>query len=200
MRAIICGIVATLTAACSTSPPSLADATGAALDEPVDDATVFTETGLALDPHGALIAVSRSITAGEERAQADARAHLAAGEAVPRIARDSTCAGASFWLYDRTDYTGNRVCYAGAGTWVRLESYRLMCHFGASGAICTPVWLETVGSFWAGSSPGHLGIDNVTNPTIDAGGPPPVETTRNFGTYEQGVLQWISLHTITLDR
>jgi hypothetical protein len=92
-------------AAVAVSPSDPADP---AATSPVPDETTFHETIVTFAADGTATSTDHVITAGEERAENAARARGVA----PLTARDGTCASTSFWLYDRQDYTGNRICFA----------------------------------------------------------------------------------------
>ena len=52
------------------------------------------------------------------------REHLAAlGSSGAAPAFDGTCAGASMWIYDNSNQTGNRICFAGPASVDNLASY-----------------------------------------------------------------------------
>jgi hypothetical protein len=121
--------LASLLAACGEPPSAPFDAGTVTVSgaepvdtEPVSDATLFTETAVTRAPDGSTHVSTRTITAGEERAQNAERARARAGDVAPRTDEDPACRYASFWLYDRADQTGNRICFAGAG-YVTLGDY-----------------------------------------------------------------------------
>ena len=119
-------ILCVLAAACGGSPSTELDAAASPpAPVPATDADVFTETVVTLLPDGTSTSVTRPITAAEERAIA-AGIGAAPGTAQPLIQQDLGCTS-SFWLYDGTSYSGNRICFVGAGT-ASLASYpRQVC-------------------------------------------------------------------------
>ena len=126
---------------------------------PAADDAVFFETVIAIAADGSLQETSRPITAAEERRQNAQRSFGGpAGAHAVHTQRDPGCAITSLWLYDRTDLTGNRICFDGlAGhaelslggftrVWVRVFGYRM------------PVanWEIATGSYWPGADAGDL--------------------------------------------
>lgn len=122
-------------------------------EAPVSDDTVFHEVSLHVRADGTFdMSEPRSITAGEQRAQNEMKAAMARGEAPAlAIAQDTTCSAFSFWLYDRKDLTGNRICFSGPGstdlhTWARYLPFVLR----------PSSWALAKGSIFAGSRGGSL--------------------------------------------
>src|SRR5450432_1975518 len=120
MRSIVLKLfvaaLVTSAAACEAEHPADPDAARAVDPSPtatesvpVPDDAQFIETSVWRDASGVSRTTTRTITAGEERAQNDARARHLAGGPAPLIVQDSTCSTESFWLYDHTDWTGNRI-------------------------------------------------------------------------------------------
>jgi hypothetical protein len=124
-------------------------------ETPVPDETVFTETDVHLDADGQLVASEpRAITAGEERAQNAVKEALSHGD-VAAISQDVGCGSGSFWLYARTDWTGDRICFWGQGGADLRDYVRLRLgidgHYHIAGT-----WELPSGSFWAGSDVSEL--------------------------------------------
>ncbi len=69
------------------------------------------------------------------------------------LSQDTTCGGASLWLYSGAGETANRICFYGAGT-DSLDNY---CQAWFHGA-CLVSWGGNVRSAWAGDSGGQLWI------------------------------------------
>jgi hypothetical protein len=164
-----------LTSACSEPRPADPDAAppppSVTDDSPVPDETVFTEIGVWRAADGTFQRSERSITAGEERRQNEARARAAQSGRAERIALDTGCAGDAAWLYDRNDFTGNRICFHGTG-FVDLTGYkRMVCTINWT---CFSLnWRLAAGSVWGGDEEGRLEWSDYPYP-VDAGlGPDP---------------------------
>jgi len=122
-------------------------------ESPVTDDTVFTETIVHVQADGTLaIGEPHEITAGEQRAQNAYREQLEAG-AVPLVdaTLDGSCAPSDVWIYDRTDFTGNRICFAANTTAVAYFSEYIR---GTYPFIAT--WRISSGSVWPGVAPGLI--------------------------------------------
>jgi hypothetical protein len=136
------------------SPPPEVD------NRPLTDDAVFTVTGVWANGDGTFRTVEHPITVGEERAQNAARERQLAGGPALLIAQDPACLNASFWLYDRSDWSGNKICFNGIGA-TDLHLYRRPvcdlagCHDSS--------WELTTGSFYAGTSGGAL-LGNIPDP------------------------------------
>ncbi|NVB82771.1 MAG: hypothetical protein HOV81_30620 [Kofleriaceae bacterium] len=141
-------MVVAFTSACVDDPVEVETAS----EDPVSDDTVFHEVSISVGADGAVtVSEPRPITAKEQRAQNELKAAYARGETVPvAITRDSSCAYSSFWYYDRTDYSGNRICFTGVGT-ADFASYLRVSPFGT-----LVTWQTARGSFSAGSQVGTL--------------------------------------------
>jgi hypothetical protein len=142
----------------------------AAIDDPAPvsdqavalaDDTVVDVTAVTLAPDGtAQVRTGKTTVAAQRAAAAQARAP---GSATPLIAQDPLCASASFSLWDRTDFTGNQICFAGAGT-VSLADYdRRLCSTQLHFCYQVP-WTLSSGSFAAGQSPGLLQEETYQQP------------------------------------
>ena len=156
-----------------------ADAPTAARPEPVPDDTVFDETVLIRRADGSIEATTRTITAGEERRQNQRRADRAdralasVVPVVPVVQQDTTCAGRALWLYDRTDLTGNRICFddldtpPGYTTSLYIANYVRVWRRRPNG-LRYPVayWDIPSGSYWPGARAGWILGDQ---PEVDAG-------------------------------
>ncbi len=136
----------------------------------------FTETVVQLNDDGTQTITTRVIDQAEEDRQVALRDMTSAidtsdlpdgvGHASSAIAtKDAGCAGASFWLYDQNNRTGNKICFTGVGA-VKLSDYP-DCSPGQDPATC-PTWAQGVAhhSYWAGSSWGHFQerFPNCVNP------------------------------------
>lgn len=151
-----------LVGACTDAPDEQLD------DEPVADDTVFYETVISLGPDGTPVeSEPRAITAGEQRRQNELRLAIEAGElpksAFPAIIQDAGCATDAWWLYSRTDWTGSRICFRGAGIAYLGAYYR----FVTIGGVPQPIgdWRISAGSYWPGADYGSL-----RSPTLSDGG------------------------------
>jgi hypothetical protein len=143
-----------LIAGCATPSPTDPDApSGApafdrdeaiAPETAVPDDAAFVETRVIVDGDHATV-TTRAITAGEERAER-------AGGPAPLVAGDLVCRF-GFRLYDRTDYTGNRICFGGTGS-VDLRDYG---------------WDRETGSAVAGVH--EAALSSPPDGRVDAGGP-----------------------------
>jgi hypothetical protein len=120
---------------------------------PLADDTVVDVTAVTLAPDGTTQVRTGKTTVGAQRA---ARA-VAPGSATPLIMQ-WWCAPTSFSLWDRTDFTGNQICFTGTGT-TSLADY-------SRGAL---TWQIQSGSWAAGVSYSGL-LQQSTDPTPDAQG------------------------------
>lgn len=150
------------------------DTTTPAVNAP-DDAE-FTETVVVTHVDGTVEQIVRPITAGEERRQNELRAAGAQG-AVALTGRDPSCGFSSLWLYDRTDWTGNRICFVVDGTaaeavefvlgrytrtWVYLFGWRYP----------DKTWSIPRGSIWPGMNRGALAPSTGFGVDANIGQPP----------------------------
>ena len=167
----IIGVAALALASCTSpaaSPAPDARAAEAADPSPVPDTAVFDETSVWVAADGSMRVATRPVTAGEQRARNAERERAAHGGPIPEIARDTACSGSSFWLYDRQDWTGNEICFAGAG----VQTLHLL---GFIRPVCGPrfcyldTWLLHAGSYWAGVSPGALWTGPSPGYPVDGG-------------------------------
>jgi hypothetical protein len=125
---------------------------------PVPDDTVFTDTVVVMGSDGSIdVRGPFSITAGEQRAQNELRRAVEAGEAeapVASLVEDVSCSGQAFWLYARTDWTGNRVCFLGTGS-VRLDTYDDYVTINHR-KYYAGTWGISSGSYWPGAEYGMI--------------------------------------------
>jgi hypothetical protein len=77
------------------------------------------------------------------------------GAPVQRTVLDRNCAFSSFWLYDRPDWTGNRLCFSGRGEINLRPLLPKVCKMINGWPWCEPRIL-TNGSYWAGDAPGLM--------------------------------------------
>ena len=141
-----------------------------------DDEPTFTETSVRFDAEGTAVVVSRTVTLTEESKQVAARlspvgAGLAdknsnVGTTSEALTKDAGCLTSSFWLYDKLNRTGNKICFSGTGV-AHLADYK-DCSPGQDPATC-PTWAQNVGnhSYWAGNKSGHFQdrYPNCVNPS-----------------------------------
>ena len=100
-----------LVATCGTSDDDARPKEG-----PLPDDAAFEETVVELrGEEGAVVVSRRVLTVGEARRDNLARANRANRPEEAQLTYDGGCNGAALWLYDRTDWTGNRICFLGAG-------------------------------------------------------------------------------------
>lgn len=96
--------------------------------------------------------ISAEIAAAEVEARAARAASgvdVHANELAPQgITNDTSCAGASLWINDGANQSGNRICFYGSGQ-ADLSSF---CHISFRGA-CLSSWAGAARSYWAGSDP-----------------------------------------------
>lgn len=166
-----------LVAACATS-----DDDARPKEAPLPDDAVFEETVVELRGEEALVVSKRALTVGEARRDNRARANRANRPEEVQLAPDWGCNGAALWLYDRTDWTGNRICFLGAGT-ADLSTYWRF----ADGYWQT--WELGHGAFWPGVSSGQIVGTTVPDEAywIDANYsdpmPPPLEQVWPFASW-----------------
>jgi len=152
---------ATLLVACAREAPSPVVA-----ESPVLDTDVFQQTTLIREADGTIRSTTRDITVAEERRQNVARAARVPG-AVPgtvapaiEVDLDPDCPY-SLWLYDRTDLTGNRICFGGVRGYdepkIELDQYARLWRRRANGVPYVYArWNIAVGSYWPGDGGGLL--------------------------------------------
>lgn len=147
-------------------------------EEPVADDAVFAETVATLHADGTItFAPPRPLTVREERAQNAMKARLAAaadgrpattpdlpppGDTVNAggyvisgtATRDAACGWDSLWVYSRTDWTGDRICFRGNGVlWMKdYDRYALV----AGMWMYIGNWRLAWGSYWPGANSGGL--------------------------------------------
>lgn len=161
---VLCGLALTASMFGCNAPVE-SDSQGSDPEETTEGET-FTETVVQLNEDGTQTVTTRIIDQAEEDRQVALRDMTAAvdapdlpdgvGHASSAIAtKDAGCVGASFWLYDQLNRTGNKICFTGVGA-VKLADY-LDCNPGQDPATC-PTWAQGVAhhSYWAGSSWGHF--------------------------------------------
>lgn len=146
-------------AACGTP---MDEATPDATEAPLPDDAMFTQTSVVFidgQPH---VLGTRPLSV------AQARRDNAAREAGPRgLDRlfanfDPWCTFDALWLYDRTDRTGNRICFLGSGT-APLASYARYDRGWTT-------WQIGVGATWPGASGGWLTtVEYDDDISVDAG-------------------------------
>jgi hypothetical protein len=141
-------MVATFAVGCSQASEPPATSTGD-LDE------TFQVTIVRFDPAGGPPSVTYStITRREELREINERLNGTPAETTDGvgtisqgIARDSSCGGASIYIYDQTGGFGNRACFYGAG-----QAYLPDYARGLSGN-----WGSNVRSYWPGTEYGCFG-------------------------------------------
>jgi hypothetical protein len=129
---------------------------------------LVSETVVSVDAEGKEQVTSRLITQAEADRVLAARvarqqaAAAGVGEAQEALTTDTGCAGASLWLQDGTNQSGNRICFARSvpvNDGASLSSYCRLRHASGSGIysywICDATWSGAVRSFWGG-------VDNGT--------------------------------------
>ncbi|MEO8553640.1 MAG: hypothetical protein ABI678_26885 [Kofleriaceae bacterium] len=161
--------------------PSLDD--GAPLP---DDAVVY-DTVATLSPDGSVVmSAPRAITVAEQRAQNLERMRgteptiAAAGYTVVGRppGQDFDCGLSSLWVYSRTDYTGDRICFQG-NSWFNLGEYSRFAMI--NGHPYFGNWKIPSGSFSAGYEPGSFwALDPATG----------TYSSRTFAPYNLGTFQF----------
>lgn len=134
-----------------------------------EGAALITETVVSVDAEGKEVVTSRLITQAEADRQVRARlspvgpaaAGEGVGEAQQAITADGGCAGASLWLQDGPNQTGNRICFARSlptNDGASLSSYcrtgHLVPGYPRYSWVCDSSWSGAVRSFWAGADNG----------------------------------------------
>lgn len=144
--------------------PSLEDGT------PLPDDAVVYDTVATVSADGSVVmSAPRATTAAMQRAQNAVRMHL--GEPVVAGGgyggggggQDDECLADSFWLYSRTDYTGDRICFQGLGVYVMGDYGRFVM---INGHPYYGTWRISSGSFIAGDERGELWALPPTGPYI----------------------------------
>lgn len=134
--------------------------------DPGDDALVepeaFTRTMVRLHEDGSAdievvtISAEEQILDGEMAANGREPGPERVGTASQAITKDAGCASSSIHLFDQANFTGNEICFFGAGI-VNLNNY---CRNG--GSICDIMsgrWGQHVRSYKTGSQWGRFSID-----------------------------------------
>ena len=187
----LCVLLFALAAACGTSDDM------APTERPLPDDMVFEETVVELSGDTSRVVSTRPLTVGEARRDNTARVEHPTRPEGPRIVQDARCPWNALWLYDRTDGTGNRICFLGAGTTLLSSYWRF-----ADGYWQT--WEVGTGSLWPGVASGRLaGRSASPDDWIDArpGDPQPYTQLWEFAgrTSRQSFYGLILYNFLTLD-
>jgi hypothetical protein len=171
--------VAVLLAACGTSAPR---------SEP---GATYTRTIVTLDPDGTSAVREETVTAEQQAAEVAAReaalrpgaASGAAGQVQEAISDDTSCAGASLWIFDQPGLTGREICFTGSGT-AHLASYCRAWMYKGSYRLCVETWSTATRSYYSGYESGYF-----TAAVPDAGScsstPSGSTCIESFGAYAQ---------------
>lgn len=169
---LLCCLAAFLFTACVDDPDANPD------EVPVADDAVFHEIVATLQPDGTVtFAQPRAITVREEREQNAMKARMLAtaasrsgatpgapdtgvvvnagfGGVSGTATRDTSCAWESLWVYSRTDWTGDRICFIGNGI-LYMKNYD---RFGFIAGMWLWIgnWRLAWGSYWPGTNSGGL--------------------------------------------
>jgi len=140
--------------------------TGCALDATEEQGDYVTETVVVFGADGRETVHIREMTR-DEAAQEFATRQLyqesapAGGEVHAGLAKDSTCAYTSLWLYDEQLHGGNRICFSGAaGLDVRRVNLSSYCRRKIN-TFCVGTWSEAVRSYWGGDFEGYFFAENL---------------------------------------
>lgn len=131
--------------------------TDAQVDEPaIDDTTIFLQTVVTVAPDGSTtMSEPIEMTVAQQRTQNERRLAMQTGKSEAAFAvEDPGCTDAAIWLYSRTDFYGDRICFVGQGAAFLQDQSRYYFlngrHYWAGS------WAISQGSFWPGESPGRL--------------------------------------------
>ena len=166
-------LVTSSLAACAADSEDIPEITG-----PV------TETAATIHDDGTVSTTTREVSVEEQLAEVDARlaAEAEGTVAIARVVQDSACANASLWVYDQTNFAGNRICFQREGElggYFNLSSITYTCKMvGYPPRFVCFGWDEKVRSYWAGADGGRFMDDDV----------PPVSASHWFAA-------WASLAT-----
>lgn len=127
----------------------------------------YARTIVQLEADGTTTVRTELITASEQRRQVAAREAALApsrgedpsfdderlGTTILAISVDSSCNGASMWMFDQPNLTGNEICFTGQG-YTDLHNYtRLVCA-NPWGPCWILTWAGATASYWAGVDAG----------------------------------------------
>ena len=156
---------------------------GAAGSTEEDEQTV-TVTAVHLHADGTEQVQETTMTLAQERAESAAREQQLAratvargsglGEVEQALSLDTSCFGASLWLYDASN---NRICFDGAG-FADLYAYP----DGSSS------WARQVRSFWPGNEAGYLFDRSHDIPNYESFSAWQARTTAVFGDHHDTVV------------
>lgn len=150
-------LASTLALGCSAAGPDGTPISGEG------DATI-TRTIVRLNADGTETVHQVQITEAQQRADVAAReAATTPGATTPHagekvgttseaITTDDGCGGASMWLFDGTNLTGNEICFIGAGT-ANLKSYIRQVFYAPR---LPTHWNLAVRSYYAGNEAGDF--------------------------------------------
>jgi hypothetical protein len=126
---------------------------------PITDDTVFYQTVVKVNSQGFEESEPVAVTAAAQRVQAERRVAREQGDSLlPWDATlDGACAGTSLWYYDRTDYSGNQICFTGCGVAVMQNYVRFYRGFDGKLHVLG-TWRINQGSYWPGDRPGMLAM------------------------------------------
>lgn len=136
---------------------------GCAVDEPSDDDRplqdddVFYQTVVTILPDGTQrVSEPVAITVAEEREQNEARrAHEAGERPTSSISQDVGCTESAIWIYSRTDFYGDKICFRDTGTAYLFDYPRYVTINGRP--VYAGTWALHHASIWPGKDRGYIG-------------------------------------------
>ncbi len=157
--ALACAVIALSSAGCLT------ENAGTSVDDddaPLDDDTVVYDTVATVGPDGEVVmSEPRAITVREQRDQNQARLsdqptviYVGYTPVSASPEQDFACAYDSLWLYSRTDFSGDRICFKGTGSAFAGDFSRFVVINGRKYYAGT--WEIPSGSFLVGIRTGRL--------------------------------------------
>jgi len=150
--------------------PEQAPTTDSSPGSATDSSPVYTVTSVKLNADGTSEVQYSQVTEAQQLAEHAARAAAKTaradglGTATDAIAQNASCPyGTSMWNFDNSNYTGNEICFGGAGT-VALSSYCRQYHYVNGIVLCYTTWNAAVRSYEVGSEYGNFTVsDNHEN-------------------------------------
>jgi len=132
-------------------------------DAPLADDAIVYDTVATVGPDGQVVlSPPRPITVGEQRAQAQARLEtapsiIANGYGLPSTIpdQDYACLDTSLWVYSRTDFTGDRICFASVPGDLGMPNYSRYVTINGH-AYYAGTWQISSGSFLTGDRGGYF--------------------------------------------
>jgi hypothetical protein len=149
-RMLVCVVLSTVGCGGSTNPPN-------ERTEAPSEPTVY-RTVVRFDNNGTPHSQVFELTAADLAREAEPQARSARSVSTD-ITQDSSCAGASLWLYD-ADHCPfaqpnavNQICFIGVGTAWLADYQRRFC---TKTTCFFPSWVGAVRSYWPGDQGGSI--------------------------------------------